>query len=427
MIFVNRTKELALLERSSGKLVVLFGRRRIGKTTLVEKWISGRPWVYSQAIEGNANIQIAQLRSDLASILPEGLVPRSWAEFFGALALIKEEIVLVIDEFPYLLNSSPDLASRLQNWIDRQKDQNGVRLVLLGSSQSMMYETFLDSRSALYERAEEIVHLQPLNFRDFCEAKEITKPTAKDFELFSIVGGVPKYWEFVKKRENQLALVDRLFFEKSARLAFEPDRLLKDEHITGQQAKSILECVGRGAIKASEIASRLGIRQSSLSGPLRILQDTALLGKDTPFSEQEGKSKRALYYISDYPIRFWFRVYSPHRSRWPLLDARQQQILIHEHASGVLEREFIKQHPGASRYWEGSLEFDCVRHHPTIRDQVIISEIKHKNLTSAERDRIGKSLKENFQKSRLAKKFKLGGAEVLDTRDVICRLVQEGG
>lgn len=423
MKFINRSSELARLERISNGLIVLFGRRRVGKTSLIEEW--GRKIAnvgYSQAIEGAEQLQISQLCEDLRDVIPKGIVPRSWQEFLSALALINEKTVIVLDEFPYLVRSNSSLPSLLQRWLDHDMPDN-FTLVLLGSSQTMMHGLFMESTSPLYERAREILHVTPMGYRDFCKALKLKVENPGTFNTFSLIGGIPKYWEFVDIDESAEKLAGQLFFQKGARLEFEPDRLLKDENISGQQAKSIFEAVGRGASRPSEIASRLGIKQTTLSKPLQILRNASLIEREGPFPDGSSESKRSLYKISDFALRFWYRVYSPHRSRWHLYDRKTQRQLIHEHAATVLEDCFRQRFPDARRYWEGrDIEIDCVRYDPDNMKLVHLTEIKNGLLTESQKRRLEEGLRRKFIKSALSKRFSLGRIEVLDVNDVLASL-----
>ena len=135
--------------------------------------------------------------------------------------------------------------------------------------------------------------------------------------------------------------------------------------MSGQQARSILESIGRGARLPSEIASRLGVKQTALSKPFTVLRNTTLIKRELPFSENIRSSKRVLYYISDIALACWYGVFSPHRSRWHLYSDKQKARYVHEHASWVLEDVFRDLYPDAKRFWDGKgIEFDGVRYDP---------------------------------------------------------------
>lgn len=424
--FVNRLNELKKLRSFSGKLAVLFGRRRVGKTTLVEQWLKERRHSYTQAIEGSEYEQLEQLVADLAPVLPQGIFPKSWSEFLAALKLIREECVIVIDEFPYLVRSKPSLPSILQRWIDHDQPKT-IQLALLGSSQSMMHDAFMQSKAPLYERADLLLRVEPMSYKHFCDACSYDPLKIESFLIFSLVGGVPRYWRYAAQLGSILNVADQMFFAKGSYLEDEPDRLLKDENITGQQAKAIFEAIGRGSSRASEIAARMQIPQTGLSKPMTVLIQSNLVIRTVPFGENSRNSKRTLYRIGDYALRFWYQVYSIHRSRWHHYDEDQKLSLIRIHADSVLEDEFRKMYPEAARYWSGSrAEFDCVRFAPKDTRKVIVSELKIGRLKVAEKAKIAADVESKFLTAPLANTYKLAGVEVLDGGDALRKLVEQG-
>lgn len=421
-IFVNREKELAILNRQKA-LTVIFGRRRIGKTALVKHWGKKHPshFYYSQAIEASEKIQVQQVVEDLQELLPKDLNITSWKELFSLFSLIRKSVIIALDEFPYWVKTQPSLPSLLQRWIDHQRPEN-VSLILLGSSQSMMHQLFLESTSPLYERADFVLQMSPLSYQHYCQAVDLDPLLSDTFLRFSLVGGVPKYFDWSKESPSLEALANELFFSSNARLESEPDRLLKDENVQGLQAKSILEAIGRGAHRATEVATRLEISQTALSKPLQILLHTSLIQRELPFGESLRTTKRTLYSISDPALQFWYGCFSPHRSRWHLYSTQEKMKLFHEHASQVLEDAYRTLFLDAARYWESNLEFDCVRYDPKDRDSVIISEIKLASLSEKERQNLQSKIKYQFSQSQLSKKFGLSKIEVLDLNDVLRHL-----
>src|SRR5208283_1258687 len=126
-----------------------------------------------------------------------------------------------------------------------------------------------------------------------------------------------------------------LFFGRSAFLEDEPLRILRDESIAGMTAQSVLEAVGRGAEKPSEIAARLGTAQTNLGRTFQQLLDASILAREIPFGESLRSTKKSRYRIQDPALRFWFRVYSPHRTRWMHYNQAEKLKLLHDHASTV--------------------------------------------------------------------------------------------
>jgi AAA+ ATPase superfamily predicted ATPase len=328
----------------------------------------------------------------------------------------KKRWILCLDEFPYLVNSDPSLPSVLQRWLDHSQPKQSL-LLLSGSSTRMMNDLFLNRSAPLYGRARKLVHVRPMSYAAFCGACRLNPAEPESFSQFSIVGGIPKYWEFVDPKASALELAEKLFFGFAPYLDQEPARILRDEGIAGLNALSLLEAVGRGAEKPSEIAARLGTAQTNLSRLLQQLLDASILELELPYGESVRSTKRTHYRIQDPALRFWFRVYSPHRSRWHDYSDHQKQKLLNDHASTVFEDFCRLQFTDATRYWEGDLEFDLVRSEsrdgelPTL----VISEVKWKRLTLAERRQIERKLAATWQRSALKHKHANVIFEVLDS------------
>jgi len=259
-----------------------------------------------------------------------------------------------------------------------------------------------------------------MNYNSFRGSLKIKSNNIESFMKYSITGGIPKYWEYIDIKQGIIEFVDNMFFSDFSFLENEPYRILKDEKVKGVQAISILEAIGRGATKPSEIAKKLAIPQTSLGRPLQVLQDASIITRELPFGESIRSTKKVLYHISDYPIRFWFNIYSPHRSRWHLYSEKKKEELIVNHSSFVLESEFRKLYLESSRYWEGGgIEFDCVRFSDESLKKVIITEIKWRRLSKKMRSGLEKDLMEKYKNSKLSKQYPDAVLEVLSCEDII--------
>lgn len=410
--FTNRTDELKELDAAAkaGGLLVVFGRRRVGKTRLLTHWLKPQGGLYSQAIEAAPGIQIEQVMRDIGAYLKTNLAPKNWSEFLELLCLEKGRRIVCLDEFPYLVASDPSLPSVIQRWLDHQRPKQ-FTLVLSGSSASAMNDCFLNRAAPLYQRARKLLHVEPMSYRAFCEACGIKSDAMESFTRYALVGGIPKYWEFVEPRATALDLAEELFFGRSAFLEDEPGRILRDENIAGLTALSVLEAVGRGAEKTSEIAARLGTAQTNLSRTFQQLLDASVLTREIPFGESMRSTKKTRYRIQDPALRFWFQVYSPHRTRWQTYSRAEKEKLVHDHASTVFEDYCRSHHPSAMRYWEAGVEFDYVRENGK---QAVVSEVKFKRLTAAERRQLDAHLATGWQRSALARRFQDVTFEILD-------------
>lgn len=401
--FINRQLELKELDQFRKKfgLVVIFGRRRIGKTHLLTHWLQKNKGLYAQAIEGSREIQISQIFQDINEKIQSPLTPKSWQELFSILEMIKEDVIFCIDEFPYLVASDPSLPSILQKWLDHKKKKN-VFLILCGSSQHMMHDIFLNRGAPLYGRSQKIIHVQPMDYKYFCEARKLKILDMESFVKFSLVGGIPKYWEYIEQKDTAVACAQELYFGFAPYMESEPQKILQDEKISGLHPMSVLEAIGRGATKPSEIATRLAIPQTQISKVLYRLMDASIVARDIPFGQSERNPKMVLYKIIDPSIRFWYSVYSPHRTRWSSYGDSIKEKLLHDFASTVFEDTIRKSFPDSKRYWEKNLEFDLVREKSN--QKIEISEVKFRILNEIEKNKILVSLEKRWNESKLFKK-----------------------
>ena len=415
LTFVNRIAEQRELDaaRSKGGLLVVFGRRRIGKTRLLRHWLEKAGGIYSQAIEGPPDMQLAQVFADIRGQLETQIVPRTWTEFLEVLSLQKKPWVLCLDEFPYLTATDLSLPSLMQRFMDHSIPP-GCLLILAGSSMRMMNDLFLNRTAPLYGRARKLLHVEPMDYAAFCQACELDAVDVESFEQFSCVGGIPKYWEFVEKEQDVIALTDALYFGYAPYMEEEPHRILRDEGVNGVTPVAILDAIGRGAERPSEIAMRLATVQTNLSRPLQQLLDASVVHRELPYGESVRTTKRILYRIADPTMRFWFRVYSPHRSLWKTLPQEKKKELIHVHASTVFEDSCRALYPGAGRYWEKDLELDIVAPDPQEEGRLVVAEVKWRKLTAAQRKQILSDLEAKWARCALSKKHPRARFEVHD-------------
>lgn len=414
--FVNRVSEQSELDAAmrKGGLLVIFGRRRVGKTRLLRHWLDKRGGMYSQAVEGQREMQIAQLFADIRQQLGTQIVPKTWPEFLEVLGLQKKPWVLCIDEFPYLAANDESLPSLFQKFIDHSLPR-GCLLILAGSSTRMMNDLFLNRSAPLYGRAHKLLHVRPMDYAAFCDACELKPGDMEAFEKFSCVGGIPKYWEFVEEGHDVVALTESLYFDFAPYMEQEPQRILRDEGVTGTGPLSILECVGRGAERPSEIAGKLNTPQTNLSRQFQLLLDASVLQRELPYGESVRTTKKILYRIQDPALRFWFHVYSPHRSRWRHYTDEEKRRLIHVHASTVFEDACRARYHGAARYWERDIELDLVAEDPDQRGALVVAEVKWRKLTAAERKNVMNQLQHKWSRCALSAKHPKVRFEVLDS------------
>jgi AAA+ ATPase superfamily predicted ATPase len=404
MEFFDREEELGRLERlaHTGGLAVIWGRRRIGKTRLLLEWSKRHGGLYTVADQSAATIQRRYFAASLATRFP-GFDQVEYPDWRSLLGRIAAEATyqrwrgpLIVDEFPYLVATSPELPSVFQVWIDHEAKEAHLSVALAGSSQRMMQGLVMGATEPLYGRAKEAFHLKPLPAAYLSEALGLT--TAKEaISAYTVWGGVPRYWELMS--ESGLSLdqaVDHLVLNPLGSLHEEPERLLLEELPPAVALRPILDAIGLGAHRVSEIAARIGGPATSMSRPLQRLMDLGLVQRETPFGIPSASAKRSLYKIADPFCRMWFRVVAQNRGVLANAPARVRQKLWREARPGLVSaawedlcRQWVSQdavnHPvfqetgdwdPARRFWHGEgPEWDVVSQ--TIGERyVLIGEAK---------------------------------------------------
>ena len=316
MNFVDRIEETArlrdALSREKSSLVVVYGRRRLGKSTLIKRVLSDSD-VYFLADRSEGQHQRTLLAKVVAQVFPDfdKLTYPDWESLFRAVNYRTDKrFTLCLDEFPYLVEQSPELPSVLQKLVDEK--QLKYNLVLCGSSKNMMYGLFLDSTAPLYGRADEIMRLAPIRLPYIQEALNLDAVGV--VEEYAVWGGVPRYWEL---RENRSSLSEALWhniLSVNGTLYEEPIKLFQDDVKDIVKISTIMSYIGSGANRLSEIAARCNEPATNLSRPLKKLIDLGFLEKDVPFGIDEKNAKKSLYKIADPFMAFYYQFVVPNRS-----------------------------------------------------------------------------------------------------------------
>ena len=296
MNFVNRTDEQARISKiiSAEKVgfIVVYGRRRCGKSTLLKQILREKD-IYFMADQTERSQQIRLLAQTIANqIVGFDLVKYpSWEVLLTTLnQRINERICVTMDEFPYLVKSSPELPAIIQKMID--KGENRFDLILCGSSQQLMHGLIIDSTAPLYGRADLILRVKPMTLPYLQEVLQCNAVEA--ITEYSVWGGVPRYWEL---RLQEQTLTDALrahLFSSLGTLIEEPLRLFVDDMRDTAQSYTILSLIGNGVHRMTEIAARLEKPATNLSGPLDKLVRLGYIERELPFGENEKNSKRPI-------------------------------------------------------------------------------------------------------------------------------------
>ena len=385
MDFLDRQEEIERLERVAGQregaLCVVWGRRRIGKTRLLVEWARRAGGAYFVADESAVPLQRQRLAEAFATLVPgfADVEYRDWSTLFDRLArdasAARVRGPFVIDELPYLVASSPELPSVLQRFVDHGAKQSRLVLALAGSSQRMMQGLVLGHDAPLYGRAREAFEVGPLPPSFLGVALGVRDPV-EILESYGVWGGIPRYWELAREHESLRDAVDALVLAPQGVLHDEPMRLLMEELPPATSLRPILDAIGGGAHRLTEIAGRIGAPATSLTRAMTRLVELGLVVRETPFGEPERSTKRALYRLADPFLRLWFALVAPKRaflaqvpraSRLALFDQRAPHLwaasweVLCRAAVPHLATELGVAFGPAKRFWSGSgPEWDVV-------------------------------------------------------------------
>ena len=320
--FINREKELESLNKEYKKknsFVVLYGRRRVGKTTLIKEFIKDKKVFYFFADKQNENLQIERFKNQISERFKNEFLKKieikEWDTLFDYL-LTKtqnEKFVLVIDEFQYLCMINKNFSSIFQRIYDKKLKDKNIMIILCGSLISMIYSETLAYESPLYGRRTAQIKLQPIKFKYY--NKFFKNKSIQDLiELYSITGGIPKYILSLDRDKSALYNIENNILDKNNYLYSEPKFLLQEEVNDLSRYFSILNAISIGHTKMSAISSYLQINAGGLSPYISKLIDLDILEKEVPITENIENTKKVLYKIKDNYLKFWFSYVYPYQS-----------------------------------------------------------------------------------------------------------------
>ena len=322
MNFVNREKEMETLNREYKKensFVVIYGRRRVGKTTLIKEFIKDKKAFYFFADKQNENLQIERFKNQIAENFKDEFLKKieikNWDTLFEYLItkISNEKFVLVIDEFQYLSLINKNFSSIFQRIYDEKLKDKNIMVILCGSLISMMYSETLAYDSPLYGRRTAQIKLQPIKFKYYNKFFK-NKSTQDLIELYSITGGIPKYILSIDREQSALYNIENNLFDKNNYLYSEPKFLLQEEVNDISRYFSILNAISIGHTKMSSISSYLQINAGGISAYISKLIELDIIEKEIPITENIDNSKKVLYRIKDNYLKFWFAYIYPYQS-----------------------------------------------------------------------------------------------------------------
>lgn len=402
--FIDRKNEMEFLEseytKKESSFVVIYGRRRVGKTSLISEFGKNKNMLYFLATEENEMQNVENFKEKVAIFCKNKLLQnsniRNWNEIFEILVDYNSSCkkLLVIDEFQYLCKSNPAFPSIFQKiWDTLLKDKN-IMVILCGSLINMMESQVLNYNSPLYGRRTGQIRLTQIPFSYYNQFFN-SLSEKQLIELYSVTGGVPKYIEMFNENENIFNLIAKNVLNKQSFLYEEPNFLLKNEVSEVGSYFSIIKTIAGGNHKLSKISTVLEVPQTGLSKYLQTLINLDILEREVPITEfNPEKSKKGLYKIKDNFILFWFNFVYPNLS---YLETNNQEIVldkiknnfIDNHVSYVYEQICKEKaweinvskdlgYNKIGRWWNNNEEIDIVALNEETKD-IMFGECKYTN------------------------------------------------
>ncbi len=407
MIFIGRKNELAFLneqyQRKEYGCIVIYGRRRVGKTALINEFCKDKSAIIFSAVKGNENENLREL-SRVINEYQYGIeneISVSFSDLRSALIAIShlaenKHIVLCIDELPYLTAFNPSALSVLQHFLDNEARKAGLFVILSGSSVSFMEDKVLSEKSPVFGRRTGQIKLLPF---DYLETEEWFPEFSDEDKalIYGITGGVPYYMEcFLGQKTVQEAVVKSILSTNGLLFA-EPSFLLREELKESVIYDSILTTIASGRTRLSEIASEIGIETGLCSTYIKVLMNLGFIRKESPIGE---KTRKTFYRLDDFFLLFWFRFVYRYFS--VISSGRGEELYekiikdrIPEYMGFIFERmarDYIEKYADTpflikdiGRWWGGNprthkeAEIDIVAISAENPDEGIIASCKYRN------------------------------------------------
>ena len=359
--FIDRQKERATLEkeyaRSGSSLVILYGRRRVGKTTLISEFIKDKKALFYLASEESESQNRIAFQEKVADFINNDLLRaadiKSWDLLFKQIidAKLPTKPVIVIDEFQYIGKSNSAFPSVFQRiWEEILKKQS-VMVILCGSLISMMESQTLSYSSPLYGRRTAQIRLTQIPFRYYREFFPYNE-RRNLIEMYAVTGGVPKYIESFSNCSDIYQAIEDNVLNQNSYLYDEPNFLLQQEVSEIGSYFSIIRSIAAGNHKISAIASMLEVKVTSLSKYLQTLINLDILEREVPITEENPeKSKKGLYKIKDNYLRFWFAFIYPNRG---FIESGNESFVLDKIQKGFISSQaaFVYEDVCREKMWE---------------------------------------------------------------------------
>jgi len=344
--FIDRRGELAFLEERYSKkgfeFFVIYGRRRIGKTELIKQFIKDKNYIYFLCDKSGTERNINRFKRKIADFFDEpSIETTNLEEIFSYLIkkISDKKIIIVFDEFSYLVEKDSAIPSLFQVIIDEILKETNTFLILCGSSISMMEKGVLSSKSALYGRKTAHIKLQSIPFSSFNEFFPYNN-IEKNVEFYAILGGVPFYLEKFSDKKTTIDNIRDQIFSKRGHLYEETDFLLREELREPDVYKNILTVIASGQTKVVEIANASRIKAYDIDKYLKALIRIGIIKKENPIDRI--KSKKTTYSIDNNFFSFSFLFSELYKSDLEIEENKTVEEKLRQNFNNFIGRRFEK-------------------------------------------------------------------------------------
>jgi hypothetical protein len=388
MRFVGRKRELKALENAfqshDSAFIPIYGRRRVGKSELIKNFIKDKKALYFLGKQAPARLQLREFLRNGALAFQQPLLEQASVDGWQrAISLVIEQvpdgakIVLVMDEFQWTVEASPELPSVLQSFIDNGwEDGCKVCLIVCGSYLGFMEKRVLGEKSPLFGRRAGQIFLKPFSYLEAGKFHPKWSETDKA-KVFSICGGIPYYLNFFSQTDSIDANIRNNFLNEFSALAREPEFLLREELKELKKYFGILTALSTGAVTNREMASITGIDERALFYYLNTLIELGYIIKHYPLTGAKANPKQVRYKLHDPLLRFWFRFIYPNGSAIYQMDQKRAflnlikphldayfgtgyETLCREALSRLYQREELTCAYEIGEYWDKDIQIDIV-------------------------------------------------------------------
>ena len=417
-MFVNRNSELEFLERKwkekGAQLIIIYGRRRVGKTMLLKEFLKNRKGVYFLATADSMGENIKGLAEKFAELTGKEyfMEVKDFGRLFRYLAdeIREERIAVILDEFQYLMSLEPGILSVLQKAWDEHLKGTNIFLVLCGSSMGMM-ERIMEYKSPLYGRRTGQWKVEPFDIKGI--AKMFPNRSMEELvKIYAVFGGIPFYLDLVKELGVEEAIKMKIL-RKGEVLYEEPEFLLREELREPRVYKLILKGLALGYETLGELVNFTGLDRGHLSRYLDTLERLDLVGYELPY----GRRKRGRYFIKDNFFNFWFRFVYPNFGDLELGLVDEVWAKIERELNAYygksfekLVREMLRQRiidfgqKKVARWWHKGEEIDAIAE---LDNGMLFVEVKWSEPRRREAERVLERLKKKAERFEGKKKFLL--------------------